>query len=182
MNEGLAVLVAAFVGILGGLVGSLITVFAENRRKVWEQKLQIEREKKQYCQTQLSEFYNPIYTLLSVNGDIFRKTGPYSVSSQDPPVIQEEKRMVWNKMVENVIIPNNQRICDIIESKLHLLSNDDDTLPYLQFTRHAYAYKAFREQVYEGYENFRFPSNFYEHLNSKREVILKGLEQLRSKE
>jgi len=86
--------------------------------------------------------------------------------------------MAWDKLVGNVILPNNERVCLIIETKLHLLTSQDTIAPYLEFATHAYAYKVFRQHVYENYNKFQFPPLFLEHISSNREAIKKSLENV----
>jgi len=170
-------LLGALITLIVFLVGSLI----DNRRTIIRFRLdrqqELSREQRQFLYRQLSELYDPIYTLLSVNGNIITRAGPLSSSNDDSSYIHEEQKRVWDTFVSNVILTNNQRVCDIIESKLHLLSKSDNYKIYLEFVTHAYAYKVFREQRYEGYKKFQFPQGLLEHIETHRRKLQSEIEQ-----
>ncbi|HLO17760.1 MAG TPA: hypothetical protein VK206_23220 [Anaerolineales bacterium] len=140
----------------------------------------IEQEKRNLLYSQLSEFYDPIFSLLSVNKRIFERIGPNSQARWDRTFPEEETAEVWNKLVERVITPNNLRVCEIIQTKLHLLSPDDTIEPYMEFITHAYAYQVFREKPYESYTLFQFPRTFFDHVENKRNVLRQRIEKVLS--
>ncbi|HLO29339.1 MAG TPA: hypothetical protein VK249_09405, partial [Anaerolineales bacterium] len=138
------------------------------------------QEKRNLLYSQLSEFYDPIFSLLSVNKRIFERIGPNSQARWDRTFPEEETAEVWNKLVERVITPNNLRVCEIIQTKLHLLSPDDTIEPYMEFITHAYAYQVFREKPYESYTLFQFPRTFFDHVENKRNVLRQRIEKVLS--
>jgi hypothetical protein len=172
IDSGLAALVAAVIGAIVAIVSLVVSFRTERERVRIEKRLsmvqEIEQEKRELLYTQLSEFYDPIFTLLSVNGNIHKRIGPGSDFRWDDSYPEDEVAKVWNELVEAVIVPNNRRICEIVETKLSLISPSDDITPYLEFTTHAYAYQVFRRQPYEAYRLFQFPAGFPAHVQTQR--------------
>ncbi|MCA9885741.1 MAG: hypothetical protein KC708_22340, partial [Anaerolineae bacterium] len=129
--------------------------------------------RQEHIRKQLSEFYNPILTLLSVNADIFEKIGPPARKLIVGEYQKEENFRVWNELVDLVIIPNNNVICDIVKANMHLISDDDSISPYLEFITHAFVYREFRKKPFEDYEKFQFPGGFHEHISQQRDNLKK---------
>ncbi|HML24349.1 MAG TPA: hypothetical protein PKD09_22020 [Aggregatilinea sp.] len=176
--EIISILSSIIVAILSAYI--TISVHRSNSRNQQaliktEKKLDVFKviylEKRQRLDIQLSEFYDPLFALLSVNHELLMRAGPPSSMETDSPNIQQEKREVWDRLAAEVILPNNKRICDIIEQKLHLITSSDDATQYFRFLTHAYVYHVFRDFPHENYLNFQFPQGFLEHVQLKREEI-----------
>lgn len=182
IDQGLAAIVAAIVGAIVAAVSLFVSIRTERERVQLESKLNlvlgIEQEKRNLFYAQLSEFYDPIFSLLSVNRRIFRKIGPSSETRYNRVFPEEETAEVWNKLVQQVITPNNIKICEIIQTKLHLLALGDSVEPYMEFITHAYAYQVFREKPYEAYKLFQFPQYFFDHVETQRNVLRQRLERV----
>jgi hypothetical protein len=182
VDVGVAALVAAGFSALVALVSLVVSIRTERERVYIGSELStlraLEEEKRNLLYTQLTEFYDPIYALLSVNESIFDRIGPNSDVRYNQSYPIEETAAVWNELVQTVIVPNNIRICEIIETRLHLIALDDTVEPYLQFTTHAHAYKVFQNQPYESYELFQFPAGFPDHIYKHRQKLRKRIESL----
>lgn len=181
----------AFVGLLINLRIFCITRQEVSRAEKERARIQttlniferVQLERRQHLYLQLSDFYDPIYALLTVNGMVFDRVGPASASRLDFQYPTEENARVWGELVESVILPNNRRICEIISTKLHLLHPDDSVESYMQFILHAQAYDVFRKAAYEAYREFRFPLGFQKHVEIHRAKVKNDLaELLRDKE
>lgn len=150
IGEGLGLIVAAIITVIGTWV---IQSRVEERRA-----------RRELLRKQLAEFYDPLLVLLTLNGRIFNTLGPFSRRTEEPAK-DEEKRRVWNSMLDNVIDKNNQRILEIIQTKLHLVSTEDSIDKYVEFSTHVVVYREFRQRAFEDYgNNFRFPSGFRENV------------------
>jgi hypothetical protein len=181
-DQGTATLIAAGISAVFSLFCLILTIVADQGRIRLEAKLglgkDIAQEKRDFLYTQLSEFYDPIFALLSANHRIFEKIGPNADVRQAQAYSESETGGVWSELVRTVILPNNSRVCSIIETKLHLLATDDSIDPYMEFVTHAYAYKVFWKEPYEAYKLFQFPQAFTEHVQSHREILKKQVKQL----
>jgi len=184
IDSGVAALISAIIAAIVAAISLVVSVRTEKERIHLESRLSlvigIEQEKRNLLYSQLSEFYDPIFSLLSVNRRIFERIGPNSQARWDRTFPEQETAEVWNKLVERVITPNNLQICEIIQTKLHLLSPDDTIEPYMEFITHAYAYQVFREKPYETYTLFQFPRTFFDHVESKRNILRQRIEKVLS--
>ncbi|MNJ25152.1 hypothetical protein D3C77_195890 [compost metagenome] len=122
---------------------------------------------------QLSEFYDPLNTLVSANFDMFESLGPKTF----PPDYYkgEEAADLWGEVVNEVILPNNEAIIDIIKSKSHLIDSTDNLNQYFYYVKHAQSYMLFRKQANSLHEKFPYPKDFLGHIQSVRAVVLKKL-------
>jgi hypothetical protein len=184
IDQGLAAIVAAILSVIVAVISLIVSIRTERARIHLESKLNlalgIEQEKRNLFYSQLSEFYDPIFSLLSVNKRIFERIGPNSEARWDRSFPEEETAEVWNKLVERVITPNNLKICEMVQTKLYLLSPTDRIDPYMEFITHAYAYQVFREKPYEAYRLFRLPADFFDHVESQRNALRRRVEMLLS--
>lgn len=117
----------------------------------------IYQEKREFIKQQLSEFYDPIVALLTANSRIFSRIGPTSEARISGLFDDNETAQVWIKLSKEVIVPNNMRVCEIIESKFHLRDKEDEEDEYLEFVTHSYAYQVFKDGAYEAYRLFPYP-------------------------
>ncbi|BDM25285.1 hypothetical protein KMS_R50420 [Pseudomonas sp. LRP2-20] len=122
---------------------------------------------------QLSEFYDPLNALVSANYDMFEALGPKTFPSD--PYKGEEAADLWNEVVSEVILPNNQAIVDIIKTKTHLIDSTDSLNHYFYYVKHAQSYMLFRKQSNSLHEKFPYPKDFLGHIGSVRAAVLKKL-------
>lgn len=156
--------------LISAIIGAVTAIFANILYDAIKNGF-MERQK--FIRLQLSEFYDPIFALLSVNADIFEKLGPasrkkYELYDYIDDDIKEQNHRVWLELVDKVVIPNNSIICDIIKNKLYLIAKDDDIEQYIMFTTHAFVYREFHEKPFESYKSFQFPTNFDKHVAQYR--------------
>jgi|GEM_PF-2173006 len=182
IDQGLAAVVAAIVAAVVAVISLVVSIRTEKERVYLESRLNlllgIEQERRNLFYAQLSDFYDPVFSLLSVNRNIFNRVGPNSAARYNNSFPEDETAEVWNKLVQQVITPNNLKICEIIQTKLHLLAPGDAVEPYMEFITHAYAYHVFREKTYEAYKLFQFPQSFFEHVETKRDGLRQHLEKV----
>lgn len=175
IDKGFATLlassVAASASIIGLFVSASLSRKQENLKHKLETKRSINKESREFKLNQLTEFYDPIYTLLSANKDVFERIGPTSPARKEEQFNNEETAEVWEKLSTEVILPNNVKVVEIIQKKLHLLSDSDDDEVYLEFVTHAQAYRVFKEKTYEAYVLFPYPSKIYTTVVREREKI-----------
>lgn len=177
MDRGIATLLAAVIAALIAIINLFLSILSARQRAKLEAFLEkeneINKEKRELIFKQLSEFYDPLFTLLSANSSTFKKIGPGSEARRSGKYPDEETAEVWNKLVETVILPNNKKAIEIIEKKLHLISPEDDIERYIQFSTHAFAYDIFRKDAYEAYRLFAYPKGILEHVEKMREKVQK---------
>lgn len=175
MDQGFAALIVAAINAFVVVVGLFFNWLISTKRIQKESELNIHegatKERRDFLQSQLVEFYNPIIALLSINREIHDKIGPSSNLRRNRTYPEQETAEIWNELVETVIIPNNARACNIIETKSHLISSQDHIEPYLKFIKHAYTYQVFRKKPYEAYELFQFPNDLLEHVQYHHKAL-----------
>ena len=180
IDAGVAAFFAAIISTFFALISLLFSIKAQRDNLQLESRLktmhEVGQEKRQFLNQQLSEFYNPIFTLLSVNRKIYERVGPGSQARDNASYSTEDIKNIWRELRQTVVIPNNLRICEIIENKLQLLSDEDVAAPYLEFTVHAHAFKALKSLGGEQYELFPIPEDFSNHVFRHRERIEQILE------
>ncbi|MET4695171.1 hypothetical protein [Endozoicomonas lisbonensis] len=186
IDKGLAALIAAGIAALFSLLSVLISTRSARKQVSDQHKLSrkntIEEEKRERINKQLSEFYNPIVTLLSVNRDIFERIGPRSEARASGVFNDEETAEVWKNLCKTVVIPNNLKVCDLIEKNIHLINNHSYEKDYFDFLTHAYAYQIFQDSAYEAYRLFTYPSGFLEKVVDQRNLLVKDFDKTYGKE
>lgn len=163
-------IVALITAILGAII-SIISLVLSSKNQLnlahvqsnLSIKEKVKEEERLLLYKRLSEFYDPILVLLEVNGDIFQRLGPGSRIRVNIEIPQEEIGEVWIQLLNDVILPNNEEIIKIIKTKLHLMSPDDDIIPYINFVTHAHVYKIFRDKPISAYKFFQFPKGLEYH-------------------
>jgi hypothetical protein len=106
------------------------------------------------------ELFKYIRVLLAENKQIWKTWGPDSEEAKRNPVSSAAE--VWTLRKLDRIVPNNQKIIDLLRSSTDLLSEDDLRIAY-EFIDHA---EAFEANCYEPREGApRFPRAFEEMVN-----------------
>jgi hypothetical protein len=124
----------------------------------------------------LESFYDPIFTTLSTNEDLFSSFGPKSFPEEDS--LRNEAAIIWNKMVQNVILQNNKMISDIISKKSHLIIEEDILGNYLEFLKHAQSYEHFVKYPNSIHKRFKYNPEFIKNVERHRQNILNKLKEL----
>lgn len=172
LDKGWATLIAASLAALVSIVSVIISVAASRSQARLAARLtdsaNLSKEAREYRLKQLTSFYDPVYTLLAANKSIFERIGPTSPARREQKFNDEETAEVWQKLSNEVVVPNNNRICEIIQENLHYLAESDDEAIYLEFLTHAHAYQVFKHSAYEAYRLFPFPKNFFEAVRAGR--------------
>lgn len=191
MDKGWATLVAATLAALVSIVSLIVSVISSRSQSKLSSRLtettNIGKESREYKLKQLTNFYDPLYTLLSANKNIFERIGPLSKARRSGKFNDEETAEVWQKLSNEVVVPNNLRACEITQENLHFLTSDDDESLYLEFITHAHAYNVFKQGAYEAYSLFPFPRDILSSVRRSRTSIrddlssVYGLIQKRSK-
>lgn len=179
IDKGVATLVAACIAALVSTIGLFISYSLSRGQEKLKDRLELKRsidkESREFKLKQLTEFYDPIYTLLSANKDVFERIGPTSEARRSGQFNDEETAEVWQKLSTEVIVPNNLKVSEIIQKRLHLLADSDCEAVYLEFVTHAQAYKVFKENAYEAYKLFPYPSAVFDAVVAKRRNIKKDI-------
>jgi hypothetical protein len=179
LDKGWATLVAATLAALVSIASLIISIVASRSQAKLVARLtdttNLSKEAREYKLKQLTSFYDPVYTLLAANKSIFERIGPTSSARREQNFNDEETAEVWQKLSNEVVVPNNNRICEIIHANLHYLAESDNEAIYLEFLTHAHAYKVFKQSAYEAYRLFPFPKVFFEAVTAGRAELRAGL-------
>ena len=130
LDKGWATLIAAAFAALVSLISLIISWIASRSQTRLAATLtdvtNISKEAREYKLKQLTSFYDPVYALLAANKAIFERIGPISPARREGCFNDKETADVWQKLSEEVILPNNERICEIIQGQLHYLALGED--------------------------------------------------------
>ena len=124
----------------------------------------------------LTNFYDPLVVLLKINRDIFDSLGPKSFSEDHN--LRNEAAEVWRQLINDVILPTNKRICEVILQYSHLIDETDDLEIYTQFIKHAKSYEVFRNTPNEIHKKFPYPPGFLEKVSVIRSSVKGQLDNL----
>jgi hypothetical protein len=160
---------------------SLIVLFVTNLITLWKINLDSKSAIKRDLTVQeinrkremLDSFYNPIFYLLKLNGELFKSLGPPSFPEEHYE--REEAVLVWDKVVENAIVPNNRKICKIINKFCHFVDSEDLLENYFDFVKHAESYEVFRKDPNQLHTKFKYPNNFIDIIVSGRARVINKL-------
>lgn len=182
LDKGWATLIAASLAALVSLASLVISILSARAQTRLAARMtdstNISKEAREYRLKQLTSFYDPVYTLLAANRAIFERIGPTSAARREGKFDDAETAEVWGRLAAEVVVPNNQRICEIIQAQLHFMASSDDEALYLEFLTHAHAYKVFKEGAYEAYRLFPFPKQLLENVTAARARLRAGLAEI----
>lgn len=185
LDKGWATLIAAALAAAVSLLSLVLSVVASRSLAKLAATLtdvtNIGKEAREYKLKQLTSFYDPIYALLAANKAIFERIGPTSPARREGRFNDEETADVWQKLSEEVILPNNDRICEIIQGQLHYLAQGEDESIYLEFLTHAQAYKVFKQRAYEAYRMFPYPKDIFDFVKNSRAKLKVSLTNVYAK-
>jgi hypothetical protein len=167
-QQGLWPLLGAGIALAIPNALAIINVNRQHRKSL---EVQIKLKNIDFVNQQLTDFYNPLYSLMMINGSVFESTGP--ISFPEDIINREVAALAWNKIKLDVIIPNNQRIMSILRDKSHLISKSDSLLNYMELQNHLAMYEVFQNVRTESYEKFKFPSKILEHIKLVRSNLIK---------
>jgi hypothetical protein len=136
-------------------------------------RIKIERER-------LEKFYDPIFTILKSNTSLFNAYGP-NTFPQDSGVLETEASQVWKQLVENVIIPNNQKIENVIQQFSHLKDESDNIELYLKYLVHLESYRHFILNPNTIHKAFKYPLNFIVNVETNRNLVIERLQETEKK-
>jgi hypothetical protein len=176
----LKVWLPTFTALIVLLITNLVTLYkirkdtSESIKKdIITTKIKIERER-------LEKFYDPIFTTLKSNASIFNAYGP-STFPKDGGVLETEASQIWKQLVENVIIPNNQKIENVIQQFSHLKNETDNIDFYLEYLVHLESYEHFVKTPNTIHKAFKYPSNFINNVETNRNDIITRLHETEKK-
>lgn len=147
-------LVAPVVGLIGVWLGAKIT--SRNITKL---------QMIQRIDERLAGFYEPMLLLLSLNKSIYESFGLNPDDSNDAG-------LVWEKVRETAIIPNNAAILSLIRDKAPLMAKGDDPSAYLPLAKHIASYAIYVEKANQSHKKFKYPQGIIEHLQQVRNALV----------
>lgn len=165
------------IGAIGTLaVSNAVAIFVALYQQRASRKSSEDFSRRSTIEKRLEEFYDPLMALLSENREVFSKFGPSRIAKLDG-VDATVAAEVWNEMKLGFIVPNNERISSIVQSKSHLISEDDDFGEYLRLKLHIDSYSVFLKVGSEVHESFRFPTGIENRVSKFRAVEIGKLEE-----
>lgn len=167
------------------LVGAILVLVITNSVSLYEVILSSRRiyrndiklKNIELLSNKLNSFYNPLYSLLFANQSLFFAFGPRTFP--DNHIRREAASEVWREIRGNVILPNNDRVLEILEEKSHLLHEEDGIQTYTELINHLHSYKVFCEITTEVHNRFPFPEYIIEHISRMRDRLLKELNAMK---
>ncbi|CAA6697678.1 MULTISPECIES: hypothetical protein [unclassified Lentimonas] len=135
------------------LVGAIAMLMITNAFAFWKiyaqanasLKAQVRLRKIEGLKEQISQFYNPLATYLTLNKKLFEALGPHTFPEN------EHKRNAagetWNRIKNECILPNNCEIKDILRTRIHLLAELDSPLMYTELYNHISMYDIFQDMM-----------------------------------
>jgi hypothetical protein len=143
------------------------------KKEIILNRIKIERER-------LEKFYDPIFITLKSNGEIFKAYGP-NTFPRDSGVLETEASEVWKLITQNVIIPNNNKICDTIQQYSHLIGKNDSINGYLNYFIHSESFEHFIKFPNTLHKAFKYPNEFITKVEENRNKVLKELHETENK-
>jgi hypothetical protein len=135
LDKGLLALILA---IAGYWLNRHIEAFKS--RRALENELKKVRDQKliELLQSQLSQFYWPVYLRFQMDNAIWEK-----ILQRDST--DSVKARVGDRIESDFILPNHEATCKLIEANIHLATPDDRLLQaILSYLRHVAVYRALR--------------------------------------
>ena len=165
------------IGAIAALaISNAVAVFIALYQQSKSRKTSEDFARRSTIEQRLKEFYDPLMALLSENREVFSKFGPYRIAELDG-VDAKVAAEVWKEMKLGFIIPNNEKISSIIQSKSHLLSEGDKFEEYLRLKLHIDSYSVFTKVGSEVHENFKFPAGIEDRVSKFRAEQIRELEE-----
>jgi hypothetical protein len=169
-----------FTALMVLLVTNLVTLYKIRqdtkqaiKKEIIVGKIKIERER-------LEKFYDPIYTTLKINEEIFKAYGPQTFP-KDNGVLETEASDLWKEVTKNVILINNKKIGSVIYQYSHLIDTTDSIDKYLEYSIHSESFDHFINFPNTRHKSFKYPKDFISHVQAKRTKVLKDLQTTENK-
>lgn len=167
------------------LVGAILVLLITNGLSLWRIVYQADKslssqlrlKRIEFISQQLSEFYNPIYSMMLSDKHIFNHFGPKSFP--DDEIYRQTAGENWKLLKARVILPNNKLMSEILREKSHLISSDDDMSHYLDLNNHLNMYEIFSENPTELYKDYQFPPDILCHVEGERKKLVQLLNDLK---
>lgn len=122
----------------------------------------------------LKQFYDPLVALTAINAAMITKLGRKTFP--EDPHLRSEAVAVWNATIQNVVLPTNRKMCDIIREYSHLIDPADNFENYMNFIVHAESYQIFSTKRNQIHHNFQYPEGFDTDLRAVRNRVIQQLE------
>lgn len=177
--EFLKIWIPAGVSLFVLMVTNFVTLWKIKKETSESLKKELVLTKISHEKEKLEKFYDPIYAILSTNSEIFNSFGPRSFPEEE--YSRNEAATIWNKMVKNIILPNNRKIGKIISNYSHLIDYKDDLSLYLEYLKHLESYKHFVKYPNALHKQHKYPLGFLDNVAKYRKDILENLLEIEKK-
>jgi len=173
-TESISSLVAHIPSIIA-LITMVISVFLVFYKIRLDNAAQIKREfildRYRNNKTKLEKFYNPIFILLEMNTKIFNEFGPSKLTLEDDQY-NSDLMKVWDNLVDDVIIPNNNKIVGLITNNSYLLNNEDNHDLYINLITHIKSYEQNKIHNNQIHKNYKYNTTYIDNVRIQRNIVL----------
>ena len=175
-NKITIIIITIIISQIFTVVVLLITNYINRRHatRLIEDEVQV-RKGVDYLQEQLSKFYGPIFMLLAMNKAV--------LDANFGDGIGKIPKEIWEELRDNIMIPNNSTIIDIIKGNFHLMEGTNIPPHVVDFLVNAQVWSLSHKHniARQKHSNqFRFPpefsdyiSNTTQHLKDKHNELVK---------
>jgi len=172
--------ISAIIVLISGIIGYFIKYYINKRHQKLNRTLE-------YLDKQINEFYWPLYVLTNAGKTLFNeifdkcdKTGFVESPSSKKPVLE------WRLWVEEIFIPMNERIEEIIFKKSYLVIEDTIDPCFIEFLDHSAQYKVLvKEWSLDVFLNFhtekKYPKALKTYIEDRLAKLRKEQRRIREK-
>jgi len=141
INEILSLSITLLLAITGYLVTYL------NNLRIARRKDRLE-----LINSQINKLYGPLYIITRTNSETF-----HAFRKSQPDGLIDTSKPEWREYVRTIIIPQNEKLAQIIQENAHLII--DETMPRFlsSFVAHHASYKLLNKKWEQGDFNETFP-------------------------
>ncbi len=173
---------AQIILLISGQILTLLVLLATNylNRRHSQQLLegQLQTLKRvEHLQEQITKFYGPIHTLLCVNQAVLKVRFDPETKSFTKKVPDE----LWHDLRDNILIPNNLTIVEIIKSNFHLIEGAEIPTSIISFIIHAEVWARRHKHGFDKMDyldSFGFPAEFVEYIRKTTEITKREYDAL----
>lgn len=171
--------------VLGFAITNIVTFLGIRWTASEERRNAVSTERRARLNDELREFYLPLLSYIGINRKLIESVGhasfPQASSLTDKRelakanALRQEAATVWNTIRDEVVLPFNEKMREIIETKSSYMHVSDDPRMYINLAVHLTLYKQFNKKSFEAYTQFQFPKEIEEHVRKIIGLIRKEI-------
>ena len=106
-----------------------------------------------------------------MNTKIFNEFGPSKLTLEDDQY-NSDLMKVWDNLVDDVIIPNNNKIVGLITNNSYLLNNEDNHDLYINLITHIKSYEQNKIHNNQIHKNYKYNTTYIDNVRIQRNIVL----------